>query len=71
MVNRLLIPGSRWKCIDEDSNEFNQICTIVSANTDPDFNGDGEIELLYDNGLRHYGKVRRFVPGMTHTRIYE
>lgn len=62
-------PHTIWKCIDEDSSEYGKYCVIREANTHPDFNGDGDIELLYSNRLKHYGKVRRFIPGITHTYI--
>lgn len=68
-MNNLLTVGSAWVCIDEDSEYLGQKCTILYANVDSGCNGDGDIELLYANGLKHYGKVRRFVPGMTHRLI--
>lgn len=64
-----MIKGSIWKCIDKGSKHFNQRCEIKEIENDPDCNGDGEILLLYSNGIKHHGKVRRFIPGLTHKFI--
>lgn len=61
--------GTRWECIDEDSEEYGLQCVITSANTDPVANGDGDLVLQYNNGLVYHGKLRRFIPGITHRYI--
>jgi hypothetical protein len=58
--------GSIWKCIDEDAQSFGRLCVVKYYNDNPDYNGDGDIILLYADGSVHYGKVRRFIPGVTH-----
>jgi hypothetical protein len=58
--------GSIWECIDEDSEYFGRLCVVKYYDDNPDFNGDGGIELLYANGVKYSGKVRRFMPGTTH-----
>ncbi|MNW28161.1 hypothetical protein D3C74_49760 [compost metagenome] len=57
--------GSFWRCITED-NKRGKLCVVKFVDDNPDFNGDGSIELLYSDGSVHYGKVRRFIPGITH-----
>jgi hypothetical protein len=61
-----MVKGSIWKCIDEDSESYGRYCVIKEIHDNPEYNGDGEIELLYSNRIRHHGKVRRFIPGITH-----
>lgn len=68
-MNRMTV-GSIWRNIDpEDEVDFGRLCMIMSIDTEPDHNGDGTIELLYSDGLTHYGKVRRFIPGITHKYV--
>lgn len=57
---------SVWKCIDESSEYYGKFCMIQYYDDNPDFNGDGTIELLYSNGDVYTGKVRRFMPRITH-----
>lgn len=61
--------GSIWRCIEENSPHYKRLCVVKDINDNPDFNGDGTIELMYANGTRHYGKVRRFLPGITHKLV--
>lgn len=61
--------GSVWRCIDEESERHGKICEVVDIHDNPDFNGDGSITLLYDDGEVRVGKVRRFIPGITHERV--
>lgn len=61
--------GSIWRCIDEDAEERGKLCVVKSIEDNPDYNGDGDIELLYSNGTRYYGKVRRFMLGLTHKHV--
>lgn len=64
---------SIWKCIDNDDEMYERYCIVKSIDDDPDYNGEGTIELLYANNIRSYGKVRRFMPGITHRfiKMYE
>lgn len=64
-------PGSIWRNIDTTSEDYQRLCMVMHINDNPDWNGDGEIELLYSNNTRHYGKVRRFMPGITHVLVKE
>lgn len=68
MENKMHV-GSKWKCIDKSSDVFNLNCTITYIDTNPDLNGDGTIELVYEDGLVFCGKVRRFIPNITHIYI--
>lgn len=64
--------GSVWRCIDhQDSDLIGQTCTVLSVNNNPDYNGDGDIELRYEDGTLYTGKYRRFVPGITHIQVFE
>lgn len=54
-------PGSFWQCVDEDSTEFRRYCVVKEANDHPDFNGDGDVVIVFADGSRLYTKVRRFV----------
>jgi len=60
--------GSIWRCIEVDSPYYGKLCVIKEYNDNPDFNGDGDIELKYV-GATYYSKVRRFVPNYTHKFI--
>jgi hypothetical protein len=62
---------SVWRCIDEEAEEYDQLCIVLEIHDHPDFNGDGDIHLRYDDGSEHHGKVRRFIPGVTHERVSE
>lgn len=64
-----MVKGSIWKCIDADSNHFNKYCVIKYVSTNPEYNGCGDIELLYSDKTKYFGKVRRFTPGATHIFI--
>lgn len=37
--------GSTWLCTEEDYEYYNQKCTIVDADNNPDYNGDNDIEV--------------------------
>lgn len=54
-------PGSKWLCTDEDYPEYGKTCVVIDPNDDPDFNGDGDIEVKYDDDTIAYMKVRRFL----------
>lgn len=54
--------GSKWKCTDEDHPMYGQTCTVREAHDHPDYNGDGDITLDYEDGTEYVGKVRRFTP---------
>lgn len=60
--NGRIQPGSIWVCTDEDYwNFLGQKCKVIEANDHPDLNGDGEIEVEYENGEKLEMKVRRFM----------
>lgn len=62
--------GQIWKCIDHSDTELiGRFCIIKYIEDNPDFNGDGSIALLYSDGTKYAGKVRRFVEGITHIYI--
>lgn len=60
--------GSYWKCTDESLDEHGLFCKVIDADNNPDFNGDNDIEIKYENGTVAYMKLRRFVD--RHTRVY-
>lgn len=53
--------GSKWKCTDEQREEFGLVGEVLSVEDHPDFNGDGGIEIQHEDGSILYMKVRRFV----------
>ena len=53
--------GTRWMCIDTNSECFGLIGTITYGETNPEYNGDGGVEIKYDNGDVLNTKLRRFV----------
>lgn len=67
--NMPVLPGTMWKCIDKYSDYFGKTCVIISMEDNPDYNGDGTMELLYDGNETCYTKCRRLVPGITHEFI--
>ena len=67
-MNKVCI-HSIWKCIDKDHDMYNRYCIIKDIDDNPDYNGDGVIELLYADGTKTYRKVRRFIPNVTHKFI--
>jgi hypothetical protein len=52
--------GSKWKCTDENLEQFKMIGKIIEVNDHEDWNGDGEIEIKHENGSTAVMKVRRF-----------
>lgn len=52
--------GSRWKCTDEELEQFNMIGKIIEVYDHADLNGDGEIEIKHEDGSAAIMKVRRF-----------
>jgi hypothetical protein len=57
----MLAKGSKWKCVDDDMEELGQVCELVEdVDTNPDFNGEQDVEYKYENGSGGYMKLRRF-----------
>lgn len=54
------LKGTKWRCTDEDMEEQGMICTVINGATHPDWNGENEIEIEYENDTRAYMKYRRF-----------
>ncbi|MEK3956113.1 MULTISPECIES: hypothetical protein [unclassified Psychrobacillus] len=52
--------GSIWKCTDENYPAYGQTCVVKEVFEHPDFNGDGEIEVEYQDKTTVDMKVRRF-----------
>lgn len=53
--------GSKWLCTEEDNDAFGLTCTVISIQDHPDLNGEGSIEVKYEDGTIGDSKVRRFV----------
>lgn len=54
------LTGSRWLNVDEDSEEFGLVCTVLNGVIDPSYNGDNDIEIQYQDGAHEIIKLRRF-----------
>lgn len=61
--------GSKWKCTDERYPAFGQTCRVLEVHDHPDLNGDGEIEVEYEDRTTTVMKVRRFY--VRHDKVYE
>lgn len=59
--------GTVWVCQDVDSEFYNLRGMVTDGEYHPDFNGDNEIAIYYQNGRRSEMKYRRF--SSTHTRL--
>jgi hypothetical protein len=67
-----ILTGTKWKNIDPTSEEYSRVCIVTYIDDNPDHNGDGDIVLEYNDKepkVIHTGKVRRFMPGITHIFI--
>ncbi|MNC63235.1 hypothetical protein D3C75_1133380 [compost metagenome] len=64
-----ILKGSLWECINPEAEEFGQKCTVADINDNPDYNGDGDIELLFEDGSKLYKKVRRFWAGVDYKLV--
>lgn len=53
--------GSKWLCTEGDNEAFGLTCVVLSVQDHPDLNGDGSIEVKYEDGSTGDSKVRRFV----------
>lgn len=53
--------GTKWICIDEDMEEKGTKCTVIDGEINPDWNGDNDIEIQYEDGSISYMKLRRFM----------
>lgn len=52
--------GTLWRCTDEEMDQYGTVCTVINGKFDPDWNGENEIELEYEDGTTGYMKFRRF-----------
>ena len=52
--------GSIWRNTVEGDELFGKLCLVKEVHDKPEYNGDGDIELLYEDGSGYTGKVRRF-----------
>lgn len=60
--------GTFWKCTSPALEQYGRYCVVKEAETNPDYNGDGDVKVLYSNGDVHYMKLRRFYS--RHVRLY-
>lgn len=61
--------GSKWLCTETDNDAFGLTCVVLSVQDHPDLNGDGSIEVKYQDGTIGDSKVRRF--HMRHEAVTE
>lgn len=61
-------PNTTWKCVSAFSEFENVQCILVDVDNNPDLNGDGDVEVLYENGEKAFMKLRKFLD--RHTYIY-
>jgi hypothetical protein len=61
MKEPINLNGTMWRCTDEDMPECGMTCTVIDGEINPDWNGDNDIEIEYQNGAIAYMKYRRFV----------
>ncbi|WP_078598590.1 hypothetical protein [Evansella clarkii] len=52
--------GTKWLCTDENRDEYGMTCTVIEGFIHPDWNGENEIEIKYEDGSIAYMKYRRF-----------
>jgi hypothetical protein len=60
MQEPISLNGTMWRCTDQDMREYGMTCTVIDGEIHPDWNGDNDIEIEYQNGDRAYMKFRRF-----------
>jgi imidazole glycerol phosphate synthase subunit HisF len=56
-----VLPKTIWKCTNERSEDFGKLCVVKSVDNNPDYNGDGDVEVMYSDGTELHTKVRRFM----------
>lgn len=61
MKKSISLNGTMWRCTDEDMPEYRMTCTVIDGEINPEWNGDNDIEIEYQNGTIAYMKYRRFV----------
>lgn len=66
MINRTLV-GTKWKCTDEDMDEYGMMGTVKSGILTDDDNGNNEITIIYEDGSEFPMKLYRFIT--RHTEI--
>ncbi|WP_078598592.1 hypothetical protein [Evansella clarkii] len=52
--------GTKWLCTAEYMDAYGMTCTVIDGFIDPDWNGENDIEIKYENGTIGYMKFRRF-----------
>ena len=60
MKKAISLNGTMWRCTDETMPECGMTCIVIDGEVHPDWNGDNDIEIEYQNGDRAYMKYRRF-----------
>lgn len=60
MIQPISLAGTIWRCIDEDMDEYRMTCTVISGEIHPDYNGENDIQITYQDGSTTYMKYRRF-----------
>ncbi|MGX1195779.1 hypothetical protein [Metabacillus sp. SLBN-84] len=60
--------GTVWRCTERDMEEYGMTCTVIDGEIHPDWNGDNDIEIEYEDGSIAYMKYRRFIFRFERTR---
>lgn len=58
---RKSLNGTTWRCIIENMDEYDMTATVTDGEINPDWNGDNDIEIRYEDGSISYMKLRRFI----------
>ena len=53
--------GTKWLCVDGNMEENGWKCTVIDGAIDPDWHGENDIEIQYENGQEAYMKLRKFM----------
>jgi len=53
--------GTEWLCVDESMEEKGLKCTVIDGEIDPEWNGDNDIKIQYEDNSIAYMKIRRFM----------
>jgi hypothetical protein len=60
VLQPISLNGTLWRCTDDNMIEYGMTCTVIDGEIHPDWNGENDIEIEYQNGNRTYMKYRRF-----------
>ncbi|MCC2248910.1 hypothetical protein JUJ52_02925 [Virgibacillus sp. AGTR] len=60
MTKPISINGTLWRCIDEHMKEFGMTCIVIDGEVRPDYNGDNDIKIKYEDDSIAFMKFRRF-----------